>query len=98
MNKIENYIIDIGLVEVFINGESQGFHNEYTCRNLQVAVAKGEISNVELLYKYKDEFDKTVEIRSLILGDGNISDNLGLFYSTAVDLKFELLRLKCKKI
>lgn len=43
--KDANYVIigemDLGLAEVFINGESQGFHNEYTCRNLQIAVAKG---------------------------------------------------------
>ena len=97
MNKIADYIINLGLVEVFVNGESQGFHNEYTCRNLQIAVANGEIANVELIYRYKDEFDKEVEMRTLILEDGNLSDSLGEFYSTATDLKFELLRLKHRK-
>lgn len=51
---IQDYIIETPLAEVFYKGESQGFHNEYTVRNILVQVKNKKLENhFEFVYKDK---------------------------------------------
>lgn len=80
---MENYIIECPLAEVFINDVSQGFHNEYTCRNLQLAVRRGELENVRIVFDGKS---------SIVKEDGRIdSRDLKGFYDVSYNLVFNML-------
>lgn len=56
---IEDYIIEIPLVEVFYKGVSQGFHNELTVQNILVKIKKKEVKNhFEFIFKDKKHIIK----------------------------------------
>ena len=42
---ISDLVIETPLCEVFFKGVSRGFYNEYTVRNIQLAVKEGRIEN-----------------------------------------------------
>jgi len=75
-------------------------HSEYLIRKLQFLTAKKEIKpedSVIYYFNHPDEVakgaDQVKEIK--ILDDGSLSDNFGPgFFDEAMNLKFELLRLK----
>lgn len=79
VSTIEECIIEPPLVEVFVDGKSIGFHNEYTITRIRVAVYKGEIpNNVTFMYKgvesklidnrcIEPEFDDDFHIMSKLL-------------------------------
>jgi len=79
MKTINNFVIKVPLAEVFIDGVSQGFHNEFTCRNLQLAVKNNELKNVKFIYN-DNEF--------CISSDGKIEKHLKGFY----DIGYELVK------
>lgn len=79
MKTIENFIIETPLAEVFIEDVSQGFHNEFTCRNLQLAVKNGELKNVKFIYNSNDFY---IDL------DGKIKSHLKGFY----DVSYELVK------
>lgn len=98
---MENYIIECPLAEVFINDVSQGFHNEYTCRNLQLAVRRGELKNVKIVFKYnivENGNNINKEIVTNIDERGNLSEHLVGMYDIMLNLKFELLKYNTKKV
>ena len=79
---MENYIIECPLAEVFINDVSQGFHNEYTCRNLQLVVRKGELENVIIVFDGK---------YYVIEKDGVIKGSIKGFYDVSYKLSLEMM-------
>lgn len=82
MKTIEDFIIKTPLVEVFIEGISQGFHNEFTYRNLQIAVKNGELKNVKFIHN-NNEF--------WISSDGRIKPHLKGFYDVSYKLVKKIL-------
>lgn len=54
VSSFEDCIIEVPLAEVFVNGVSKGFHNEYTIRRLQLAVYRKELPN-NITFKYKEQ-------------------------------------------
>lgn len=82
-NIIEEYIIEVPLAEVFINEVSKGFHNEYTCRNLQIAVKRGILKDVKIVFNNKECF---------IQNDGVILPNIPKgFYDISYKLSLDMM-------
>ena len=79
---IENYIIPTPLCEVFFRGISQGFHNEYTVRNVLLAVTKGEIEN-ECTFVFNGKISK-------INADFKIKPPMAGFMDLSYKLAFQL--------
>ena len=78
-------------------------HSEYLIRKLQYLTAKGEIKpedSIIYYFHHPDHIPKgQKQVKRIdILEDGSLSDNFGPgFFDEALNLKFELLRLKNQK-
>lgn len=80
---IENFVIPTPLCEVFFRGISQGFHNEYTVRNILLAVKQGEIEN-EFTFVFNG-------ITSKIHADFKIKPTMAGFMDLSYKLAFQLV-------
>ena len=59
---VQECIIEIPLVEIFVDGKSIGFHNEYTVRRIVLAVHRKQIpNNIKFFLENKEHFIKQKE-------------------------------------
>jgi hypothetical protein len=64
----DELVIEPQPIKVYINGVFKGYHNEYTCRNLQVQVKKGLIQG-EVKLINSNEFEVTIGKDGKLVGD-----------------------------
>lgn len=83
-HSFEDCVIEVPLAEVFVDGVSKGFHNEYTIRRLQLAVYRKELPN-NITFKYKGQ-----ESRIVIDENGSNCKIKPAFISGMYDISYEL--------
>lgn len=65
VSRVEDCIIEPPLVEVFVDGKSIGFHNEFTVTRIRLAVYRGEIPN-NITFKWKGIESKLEDNRCIV--------------------------------
>ncbi len=90
LNKVtsfEDCIIEVPLAEVFINGESKGFHNEYTVRRILVAVKRDELEN-NFHFVFNGKTNRIVEEKHHTYFSPNFDKG---FFDISYELAFALM-------
>ncbi len=86
-NIVKDFVIETPLAEVFIGGVSQGLHNEYTCRNLQLQVKKGVIKDL-VQFLHNGVLANVETNGQCVFNDKKFGDG---FFDVSYTLAFELL-------
>ena len=86
----DELIVEPDLIKVYINGIFKGYHNEYTCRNLQVQVKKGLLQG-EVKLINSNEIEVTIGKNGKLIG--NKKEFIKGSYDVSNKLVYELIGL-----
>lgn len=91
MKTFENYIMEIPLAEIIIDGESKGLHNELTVRNLAIAYKRKLFVCDSIVVKFDNKNENTPTIIATMNSEGKFSPPLKGFMDVSYNLAFELI-------